>query len=41
VQEALMVAVCVFFLSALLFLLAARTLRDDLYDAAAAAQRSA
>ena len=40
VQQALMVAVCVFFLSALLFLLAARTLRDDLYDAAAA-QRSA
>lgn len=32
VQHALMAAVCVFFLAALLFLLAARSLRDDLYD---------
>jgi predicted MFS family arabinose efflux permease len=33
VRLALMAAVCVFFLSSLMFLLAARTLREDLYDA--------
>jgi hypothetical protein len=32
VQQALMVSVSVFFVSALLFLLASRTLREDLYD---------
>ena len=36
VQQALMVSVTVFFVSALLFLLAARTLREDLYDPGAA-----
>jgi predicted MFS family arabinose efflux permease len=40
VQQALMVSVSVFFLSALLFLLAARTLRADFYDSEAA-QRNA
>jgi hypothetical protein len=40
VQQALMAAVCVFFLSALMFLLAARTLREDMY-VEAAVQRSA
>jgi predicted MFS family arabinose efflux permease len=40
VQQALMAAVCVFFLSSLMFLLAARTLREDLYDPDKA-QRSA
>jgi predicted MFS family arabinose efflux permease len=32
VQQALMLSVCVFFVSALLFVLASRTLRSDLYD---------
>lgn len=32
VQQALTASVCVFFLASLLFLLASRTLRDDLYD---------
>jgi predicted MFS family arabinose efflux permease len=38
VQQALLVAVCVFFVAALFFLLAARSLREDAYDPAAATE---